>query len=576
MRAPTLIIALIILLGIIYLGWQMINSNLAGKARTNTTDKKRRSDRLKLTRAEKRAYRHAQKLYQEGNFRACAKILESLGMLRGAIDVLEKAGLIREAADALIRIQRPNRAGVVSARHGIWKEAMECFKKASMPLEVAKCARELGDLATAIPYFLEAGAALDAAECHLELGRHHEAAKLFLRHKELDKALEQYVNLVDSHPDIERIDFTEDEINFVTKNIIDARVDVKLADILIAKNRSVKLIAELIKAGNLKTASAVYLRGTSDIGPKLIQYSDFNRDDNLLLGALFCNAGAYEYGGMVFERLEEFERAGDSFEKGELFERAAFCFERALNKQRATDMRIMAASRGGSQLNRPSQSPAGAPPVPPPSSKNAQLNPFSIRDTTTDFPEHLRPSNNSGIPNATDAYLNQNAPAATMSASRAEEKGGSANVNWENFYQAEFMLDLTTQEQDALRAICKTKDYPKGSIILDYNQEPLGIYFVLSGSLAIMKTDDEGRETALDMLQTSDTFGELWLLMDQPTKLKFVSRSACTLGWIKRADFEQLTDKNGAIARKLYKRYAIKLVSKLMMDANPSKNRNVS
>ncbi len=574
MRGTTLIIALIIILGIIYLGWQMVNSNLAGKARTNS-DKKRSSDRLNLSRAERRAYRHAQKLYQEGNLRASAKILESLGMLRESINILEKAGLIREAADALIRIQRPNRAGVMYFRHNMWKEAMECFKKANMPLEVAKCARELGDLPTAIPYFLEAGAALEAADCYLELGKHHEAAKLFLRHKEFDKAIDQYGQLVDNHPDIERIDFSEDEITFITRSILESKADIKLSDILIAKNRSVKLIAELIKSDNLSRASAVYLRGTSDIGPKLIQYAEFNRDNNLLLGALFCNAGAYEYGGMVYERLEEFERAGDSFEKGELFERAAFCFERAMNKQRATDMRIMAASRGGgsSKANIP---PSPSAPPGPGARASAIENPFSIRDTHTDFAE-VRAQVASAIPQASDAYLNQGQRPAPTPGLPDEAKASSASpVNWENFYQAEFLLDLTTQEQEALRSICKTKDYPKGSIILDYNQEPLGIYFVLSGSLAIMKIDDEGRETALDMLQTSDTFGELWLLMDQPTKLKFVSRSACQLGWIKRADFEQLTDKNGAIARKLYKRYAVKLVSKLMNDANSEKKRSVS
>ncbi|MFY7930704.1 MAG: hypothetical protein ACOVS5_17660, partial [Oligoflexus sp.] len=96
MRVVTLIAALLILLGILYLAWQMINSNLAGRARRS--QKKRKSDRVRLSRSERRAYKYAQKLYQEGNFRACAKVLESLGLLRESINILEKASLIREAA----------------------------------------------------------------------------------------------------------------------------------------------------------------------------------------------------------------------------------------------------------------------------------------------------------------------------------------------------------------------------------------------------------------------------------------------------------------------------------------------
>jgi tetratricopeptide (TPR) repeat protein len=580
MRATTLIAALIILLGILYLAWQLINSNLAGRARRD--QKKRKSDRRRLSRAEKRAYRYAQKLYQEGNFRGCAKILEQLGMLRESINILEKAGLIKEAADVLIRIQRPNRAGYMLARYGMWKEAMDCYKKANMPLEVGNCARELGDLPTAIPYFVEAGATLEAAECYLELGKHHDAARLFLRVKEFDRALDQYIHLVDSHPDIDKIDFSEDELGFIMRKLIEEKVDTRLADILVARKRMVKLMVELIRNNNLASASAAYLRNTSDIGPELIAYKDFSRDENLLLGALFSNVGAYEYSGMVYERMAEFDKAGESFEKGELFERAAYCFERAMNKTKATEMQIMSTQRGTRNItNSKAAAAAGSPNRPPepakPKAPQKAPNPFSIQDTSTNAMVHSEEVKNGShppVPSPTDAYLKSTAMVDTPK--QAPKTGPDRSFNWDAFLQAEFLVDLSTPEQELLQDICKAREYPKGSVILEFDHEPIGIYFLLRGSISVWKRDGSGNEFEADKLEESDTFGELWLLMDQPSRVKFVAQSTAQVGWIKRADFEMLMDKNGAIARKLYKRYALRLVMKLVNDRNQKTNRVAS
>lgn len=561
MRASTLIVVIAIALISLYLIWQMVNSSLAGRARG--APKKRKSDRLRLSRSERKSYKYAQKLYKEGNFRACAKILETLGMLRESINILEKGGLIREASDTLMRIQRPNRAGHMLARHGMWKEAIECYKKANMPLEVGKCARELGDIVTAIPYFIEAGATLEAAECFAEVGKRHEAARSFLKAKDFDRAVEQYVHLVDSHPDIEKIDFSEDELLFITKKLVEGKVDTRLADILVSKHRSTQLMIELIKNNNVRAATAAYMRNTIDIGPELIAYKDFTSEETIRLGELFSNVGAYEYGGMVLERLEEFELAGEAFEKGEFYERASYCFERANNAKRTTEMRIMIASRG----SKPSK------PLPPKSeepakkSKQENPNPFSISDTATDHisqPARALDPIPEVIPKPTDAYLRR----GMNGLPEPPKMMLDPDINWESFFQAEFMMDLTTPEQELMQGICRTKEYEKGSVILDFNQEPLGIYFVLDGTVVVSKRDSKGEDREVDQLDPSSTFGELWLLMDQATKVKFSAKTDTLMGWIKRADFESLMDKNGSIARKLYRRYAFKLVSKLVSDQN--------
>ncbi len=566
MRVGTLVAAIFIILVVIYLIWQLINSSMAGNARQNR--KKRRSDRVRLGRAERKSYQQAHQLYREGNFKSSAKILESLGLLRESINILEKAGLYREAADALLRIQRPNRAGHLLARNGLWKEALEAYKKANMPLEIGRCYRELGDLSTAIPFFLEADAKQDAADCYVEVGKHQEGARLLLKLGNLDRALEQYLYLVDSSIDLEKLQFSEEELAFLVQKIVEGTGPTRLADILASEKKSGLLIIELIKTSNIKAATESYMRNTADIGPELISYSEFTQEQQLLLASLFINVSAYDYSGMVYERLGEFDKAGDAFEKGEYFERACTCFERANNKEKTTNMRIMIASGGSKVLKSPPvHSEVGL--------KNDEANPFSIQYTENqDLPEkQLSISKASKIPTLT-RRLEESPEPRTENPVPLSPEGG--NLDWSPFYEAKFMADLSLDERKQLQRICETGDFAKGEIILDYNQEPLGICIVLRGRINILKFDDFGKEHVIDFFEKGDTFGEFWLLMDQPTQFKFAASEACSLGWIRRADFENLMDKNGSIARKLYKSFSHTLITRLLNQQQKKQNKLVS
>lgn len=563
MRASTLIVAVVVILVITYLIWQVINSNKAGKARQDRS--KRRSDRVKLGRAGRRAYKQAHELYKAGNFKACAKILESLGLLRESINVLERAGLYREAADALLRIQRPNRAGHLLARNGLWKEALEAYKKANMPQEIGRCYRELGDLPTAIPFFLEAGAKQEAADCLVEVGKHQEAARLFIKMQNYDRAIDQYINLVDSSSDLEKLDFLEDELNLITNKLVDGTAEIRLTDILVAKKKATGLLIGLIKVNNLRAATEAYMRNTTDVGPALIGFAEFDRDQQFLLASLFINVGAFEYSGIVYERLQEWNKAAEAFEKGEYYERAAACYERASNKEKSTMMRITIASKGSGE------------PKPLPrievSEKRDPSNPFSIQDTEPNdisrFQSDLKPRSD---PQPTETMMLVNGDEDTQTGELPKTAAPASQIDWVSFFQADFIRDLNDLEQRQLQSICETEDFAPGEVILDFKQEPLGIYFVLSGRISIVKKGDNNQETEIDFFEKGDTFGELWLLMDQPTQFKFLVKEPSTLGWIRRPAFESLMDTHGAIARKLYKSFAHTLVSRLLNNQQKKKN----
>lgn len=86
----------------------------------------------------------AHKLIADGRPAEGAGILEKAGLLRESVSVLEGAGLIDEACASLMRIQRPNRAAAVFARHRMHQKAAEHYLVASMPLEAAAQFMEAG------------------------------------------------------------------------------------------------------------------------------------------------------------------------------------------------------------------------------------------------------------------------------------------------------------------------------------------------------------------------------------------------------------------------------------------------
>ncbi|MFW7380163.1 MAG: cyclic nucleotide-binding domain-containing protein [Oligoflexus sp.] len=575
-----------------YVLWQFINSQNAVKARRK---RQRRSDRVKLTHQQKKVYIEAQRLYKEGKYKNCAKLLETLGMTREAISILEKAKHIHDAAAVLLRIHRPNRAGNMFARHGYWKEATECFKRANLPNEVGRCAREAGDLATAVAYFLEAKNLDDATECLTELGKHRDAAKLYAKVGKHELAIEQYQIMVDKNPNFYDLELSPDEIKIITTYLSKGIADIRLADIQIIKDHMVDVIISLIKRSKFDIAQKIYQRTNSDIGPQLIAQEDLTVAETEMIAKVFYNGGAFEYAGMVFERLGIFDQAAESFEKGEDFERAAYCYERSGLHEKATAMRIQLAGKGPKQSTQEKhKAPANQAALDESffaigdSTLYDNKNAISLDDNDANFTMVLQDIGKSrrpapsqrgvDIPSPEMAHLNhqginKNSPSANSGPPiPVQEEYG---IQWKNFWENEFLRDLTTDQKELFKQVGKMQTFPKGSIILDYEEEPLGIYFVLAGNVQVFKQID-GEENRLEDLHPTEFFGEFWLLMDQLSKVRFQAASLCEVMTISRPDFEDIMDKNGTIARKLYKRFTQRLLTKLINSENAKENLEAS
>ena len=412
--------------------------------------------------------------------------------------------------------------------------------------------------------------------------------------------------------------------------MIEGKAKEELADILISEDQLLDPLITIVRKGQFELATKIYKRNTKNLGAEIIAIDTLSKQDNALLGQLLMEAGSYEYSGILYERIGEYEKAGNAFKFDQDYSRASEAYDKAGLKEQSTEMRILFAQNGPKtpppapivhkvqdeqakietedlvaaefKHSNPNEIelvldedviekvvPPKAPevasvnehtPVPPPPITEAMKGGFSIdTPTETDAFSSFNSSNEEStsivniedIPDPTAAFKQ------TVNHKEAHSKQVSTSdntefkhLNWNAFNNADFLRDLTSDQIELLRGIARPYTYQENELILEYGQEPLGIYFILSGEVHIYKNSEQA---AYDSLGPSETFGELWLLIDQPSNVQFVSHKESQVLTIKRADFNNLLDKNGAIARLLYKRFTSKLLEKLIStDNNKEKN----
>ena len=143
------------------------------------------------------------------------------------------------------------------------------------------------------------------------------------------------------------------------------------------------------------------------------------------------------------------------------------------------------------------------------------------------------------------------------------------------FHKASFLADLDFEQKNKLWKIGYSKRFGEDETILEYDAEPKGIYIVLSGSVSCYKPAS-GKEHYVDQMGESECFGELWLLVEMPTSVRFVASRETRVHIIEREAFNALLDKDGTLARKLYKGFTKRLLRKLLKQQNQQENRVAS
>ena len=119
--------------------------------------------------------------------------------------------------------------------------------------------------------------------------------------------------------------------------------------------------------------------------------------------------------------------------------------------------------------------------------------------------------------------------------------------------------DLSEGELNSIQEICKTRNYPKNSMII--LEEEMGdvVFIVMSGTVKITRVNDEGKEVILAMLGSGEVFGEMAILDGESRSANALSQENCEVVTINREDFLSLLKTNNKVSLNLMTEFAIRL-----------------
>jgi CRP/FNR family transcriptional regulator, cyclic AMP receptor protein len=115
----------------------------------------------------------------------------------------------------------------------------------------------------------------------------------------------------------------------------------------------------------------------------------------------------------------------------------------------------------------------------------------------------------------------------------------------------EFFEGLPTATLDRLAAASRTVAYPAGAPIFAKGDDGLGLMAVLSGTVKISVTAEDGREVVLTRIGRGEVFGEIALLDGLPRTADASALSACSLLVLDRRSFLPLLAEQPVVAVRL-------------------------
>ncbi len=104
--------------------------------------------------------------------------------------------------------------------------------------------------------------------------------------------------------------------------------------------------------------------------------------------------------------------------------------------------------------------------------------------------------------------------------------------------------DLAYRELKSVASIVHRREYTPGEYVV-YEEDPgLGMYVIEKGEVAILMTDQKGKEKELAILKGGDFFGDLALLDESPRSASAIAKTECKLIGFFRPDLFGLMEKS--------------------------------
>ena len=567
--------------------------------------KQRHADQKNLTRHEKKILSQAKQFIVQKRFLQAARLLESIKMERDAITLLEKSGHIHEAAHILLRMRRPNRAGVVYARNNYFTNAAECFIKAGMPLEAAQCARSAGDHKLAAAAFEKVGEFSEAAQSYVMVGAYINAGRCYYKANQVDSSMASYKKKFLQTSDFNYKSLTQEDTHYISTWLSSGHFDEAIAIAAQRTDQMTKVINALAANGHYKgIAMIIPFTEVQDLNRVMakINYEDASAK-TLAFG--FQEGKDYERAGMIFEQLGQFQEAAEAFEQVHDFERASYLWGRAGNNERselakskshstehkkpshhaiegnfALASNVSGLAKSDSEImsqtsNAPAEAPSiefSAPPAPPSTEENmtppASIPPASIPSVPFNLESaeppaapaldlnqpSEEPNSSSEDMSATFSLSSTSDEPLNLTATKPVEKEEDAP---KVFFQAPLWIDLTGAECQKIWERGKTISYGKGDVLSTEKENLEGIYVILEGSI------EANGDMLSSALKPGDFFGDFAALSEVSSSATFTVTSQTSVRLIKTDELEDLMEEDGSIARKVYKTFTNALINRL-------------
>lgn len=104
---------------------------------------------------------------------------------------------------------------------------------------------------------------------------------------------------------------------------------------------------------------------------------------------------------------------------------------------------------------------------------------------------------------------------------------------------------------DVLASIARVammRRIPRGQTVVCVGNKSDYVYFVLTGSLKVVVSDEDGREVILSILGQGELFGEMGMFDEQPRSASVIAVVASDLVMIAKSEFRQIMQEHFEIA----------------------------
>src|SRR5712692_7560781 len=129
-----------------------------------------------------------------------------------------------------------------------------------------------------------------------------------------------------------------------------------------------------------------------------------------------------------------------------------------------------------------------------------------------------------------------------------------------NFLRAvQIFTDLNDPDLLRIEGMGEHKKYSEGSVILREGDPGTAMFFLMTGKVKVVGTDDEGGEVILAIFGAGDFFGEMAILDGHTRSATVVTLMDSELFILNQKDTLQLLREYPAIALSLLKEFAVRL-----------------